>query len=79
MRGGFAYSGEIGYMYMSNSRLLNFSISLEFVQAHTKPLREWDFNLMMKDTNSYVDRYWGIRFSIYIPTYKRMPAEYYYY
>lgn len=79
MRGGFAYSGEIGYMYMSNSRVLNFSISLEFVQAHTKPLREWDFNLMMKDTNSYVDRYWGIRFSIYIPTYKRMPAEYYYY
>lgn len=79
MRGGFAYSGEIGYLYMSNSRLLNFSLSFEFTQAHTRSLREWDFNLMKKDTNSYIDRYYGIRLAIYIPTYKRMPADYYYY
>lgn len=79
MRGGFAYSGEFGYLYMSNSRVLNFSLSFEFIQSHTKSLREWDFNLMAKDLKSYVDRYYGIRFAIYIPTYKRMPAEYYYY
>lgn len=79
MRGGFAYSGELGYMYMSNSRVLNFSLSLEFVQAHTKSMREWDFNLMGPDLKSYIDRYYGIRLAIYIPTYKRMPAEYYYY
>ena len=79
MRGGFAWSGEIGYLYLSNTRVLNFSISLEFTQAYTKPLREWDFNLMQKDTNSYVDQYIGIRAAIYIPTYKRKPAEYYYY
>ncbi len=79
MRGGFAYSGEIGYMYFSNSRVLNFSVSLEFTQAHTKSLREWDFNLMGPDKNSYTDRYIGLRFAIYIPTYKRTPAEYYYY
>ena len=79
MRGGFAYSGEVGYLYMSNSRVLNFSLSLEFVQAHTKSLREWDFNLMGPDLRKYVDRYYGIRFAIYIPTYKRMPDEYYYY
>lgn len=79
MRSGFAYSGEIGYMYMSNSRLLNFSISLEFVQAHTKPMRQWDFNLMGPDLKTYLDRYFGIRFSVYIPTYKRMPSEYYYF
>ena len=41
-------------------------------------MREWDFNLMMKDTNNYIDQYMGIRLSIYIPTYRRMPAEYYY-
>ena len=79
MRGGFAYSGEIGYMYMSNSRVLNFSLSLEFTQAHTKSLREWDFNLMGPDNNRYTDRYVGLRFAIYIPTYKRTPSEYYYY
>lgn len=79
MRGGMAYSGEIGYMYMSNSRVLNFSVSLEFTQAHTKSLRQWNFHLMGPDLKTYLDRYFGIRIAVYIPTYKRMPSEYYYY
>lgn len=79
MRGGFAYSGEIGYLFMSSSRIFNFSVSLEFVQSHSKPLRKWDFNLMAPDLNTYIDRYYGIRFAVYIPTYKRMPDEFYYY
>lgn len=79
MRGGFAWSGEIGYLFLSNSRVFNFSLSIEFTQAYTKSLREWDFNLKMKDNNSYIDQYIGIRGAIYIPTYKRKPAEYYYY
>lgn len=78
MRGGFAWSAEAGYLFLSNSRVLNFSLSFEIIQAYTKPMREWDFNLMMKDTNNYIDQYMGIRLSIYIPTYRRMPAEYYY-
>ena len=78
-RGGFAWSGEFGYLFMSNTRALNFSLSVEFIQAYTKPLRKWDFNLMAKDTNTYVDQYIGIRAAIYIPTYKRKPADYYYY
>jgi hypothetical protein len=79
MRGGFAYSGEIGYLFLSSSRMFNFSVSLEFNQAHTKPMRKWDFNLMGPDLNTYTDRYYGIRFVIHIPTYKRMPDEFYYY
>ncbi len=78
MRGGFSWSGEIGYLFLSNTRVFNFSISIEFNQAFTKPLRKWDFNTG-KDTNSYIDQYIGIRGAIYIPTYKRKPAEYYYY
>ena len=79
MRGGFAWSGEIGYLFLSNSRVFNFSLSLEFTQAYTKSLRKWDFKMMQKDNNSYIDQYVGIRAAIYIPTYKRKPAAYYYY
>ena len=79
MRGGFAWSGEFGYLFMSNTRAFNFSLSVEFIQAYTKPLRQWDFNMMCKDNNTYVDQYVGLRAAIYIPTYKRKPAEYYYY
>ena len=78
-RGGFAWSGEFGYLFMSNTRALNFSLSVEFIQAYTKPMRQWDFNMMKKDTNTYIDQYIGIRAAVYIPTYKRKPAEYYYY
>ncbi len=77
MRGGFAYSAEIGYLYLSNSRILNFSVSLEFIQAHTKSMRDWDFNMQDKLPSSYVDQFYGIRVAIYIPTYQRMPADYY--
>ena len=77
-RGGFAWSGEIGYLFMSNTRVLNFSISLEFIQAYTHSLREWDFKMMGKDNKSYIDQYIGIRGAIYIPTYRRKPADYYY-
>lgn len=78
MRGGFAYSGEIGYLVMSNKRLWNFSISLEYTQAFTKALRDYDFVLMGKDTKSYNDQYFGIRISWMIPTYKRSPEKFYY-
>lgn len=79
MRGGFAWSGEIGYIFMSNSRIFNFSLSLEFTQAYTKSLRKWDFNLMKSDDKLYIDQYFGIKVAIYVPTYRRKPAEYYYY
>lgn len=78
-RGGFAWSGEFGYLFLSNTRAFNFSLSVEFIQAYTHPLRKWDFNMMQKDTNIYIDQYIGIRAAIYIPTYKRKAAEYYYY
>lgn len=78
MRGGFAYSGEIGYLFLSNTRIFNFSLSFEVIQANTHAMRDYDFNLMGKGPSNFTDRFYGIRVAIYIPTYKRMPAEYYY-
>lgn len=79
MRGGFAYTAEVGYLLMSKKRVLNFSLALEYTTAHTKSLREYDFDLMKKDNKSYVDHYFGIRLNWMIPTYKRTPEKYYYY
>lgn len=78
MRGGPAFTGEVGYLLMSNARALNFSVSLEFTQASTKGLRDYDFVLMGKDTQTYTDQYFGIRISWMIPTYKRAPQAFYY-
>ena len=79
MRGGFSHSLEAGYLFMGNSRVLNFSLGLEFVHAYTSPMRDYDFNLMQKDINTYTDHYYGIRLNWIIPAYKRPMQKYYYF
>lgn len=91
MRGGMAFHFESGYLYLSDSRLLNFSVSLEVTYARTKHLREYDFRVFTNpetglmeqvgynDPNQrFNDLYYGIRVSWNIPTYQRQPDEYYY-
>ncbi|KAF0131210.1 MAG: hypothetical protein FD155_874 [Bacteroidetes bacterium] len=79
MRGGFAHSIEAGYFLMNNSRVLNFSFGLEFIQAFTQSMRDYQFDIMGADLNNYTDHYYGIRVNWMIPAYKRAPQTYYYY
>jgi hypothetical protein len=79
MRGGFALAAEAGYLLMSNSRVLNFSLSLEYIHAWTASMRDYNFESMGPDNNNYSDNYFGIRLSWMIPGYKRAPQAYYYY
>lgn len=90
MRGGLALHGEAGYLIMSNSRIYNFSVSLEVTYARTKSLRDFDFRVYYDENGEpqikgYVDKdkrfndlYYGIRVSWLIPTYQRQPEEFYY-
>lgn len=79
MNGGFALTGALGYMYLSNTRLLNFSLAFEFTQTWTKPLRDYDFNTGAKDTRSFSSQYYTARAIWIIPLYRRMPKEFYLY
>lgn len=79
LRGGLAHSVEAGYLVMSNSRVLNFSLGFEFIQAFTKSLRDYQFDLMQADPNHYKDHYFGLRLSWMIPAYQRAPQKFYYY
>lgn len=91
MRGGFACHGEAGYLILSDSRIFNFSLSLEVTYARTRDLRDYDFRVFTNpemgimepvgrtDPNKrYNDFYYGIRLSWNIPTYQRQPERYYY-
>lgn len=79
LNGGMAVSGSIGYMYLSNSRLLNFSAAFEVMQAWTKPYRDYDFGTGQKDTRSFSSQFYTIRVCWMIPLYKRLPKEFYLY
>lgn len=90
MRGGPALHAEAGYLVMSNSRIYNFSVSLEATYARTKSLRDYDFRVFFDENGDpqimgyydknhrYNDFYYGIRLSWMIPTYQRQPEAYYY-
>ena len=45
MRGGPAFHAEAGYLLMSDSKVLNFSVSFEVTYARTRHLRDYDFRV----------------------------------
>lgn len=77
--GGIALTASFGYLFMSSSRLLNFSLGFEFIQAWTKSKRAVDFNTGKPDTHNLSSQYYGIKATWNIPLYRRSPKEYYLY
>jgi hypothetical protein len=79
LTGGFAISEQVGYINLSNKYIFNFSAGFECIQSWTKALRSYDFNLMGKDTSRRLDLFFGMKFSWFIPLYKKAPDKYYYF
>ncbi|MBE0646553.1 MAG: hypothetical protein IH596_02095 [Bacteroidales bacterium] len=77
--GGVALTASVGYLFMSTSRLLNFSLGFEFIQAWTKSNRAVDFNTGQPDPAKLSSQYYGIKATWNIPLYRRSPKEYYLY
>jgi len=49
---GFVISEFLGYMYLSDKKLTNFYIGIEFNQGWTRSLRDYNFDTMKKVTNT---------------------------
>jgi hypothetical protein len=79
MNGGFLANASLGYLYMSNARLVNFWLGFEFTQAWTNRKRPVDFDTGKPDPAHYSSQYYGIKACWYIPLFKRKPKTYYYY
>jgi hypothetical protein len=79
LNGGMAVTGSLGYMYLSNTRLLNFSLSFEFMQAWTTPYRERDFDTGKKDTRKLSSQFYSVKVCWFIPLYRRVPKQFYVY
>ncbi len=76
---GFCTNLFVGYMYMGNTRLANFFVGMEMVQAWTQNRRSMNFDTMRRDDKKRFDMLNGIRIGWIIPFNKREPDEYYYY
>lgn len=76
---GLAFTEFIGYLYLSNRRLVNFYAGVEFTQGFTQSRRSWDYDLMRKDETKRTDLLWGVRAGWVLPLYKRAANKFYYY
>lgn len=80
LAGGFALSQFIGYMYIGDSRLLNFFGGIEIYEAFTKAKRDVYFDTTKPDPiPNRFDLLIGLKIAWVIPLFKRMPEKYYYY
>ncbi len=76
---GFLLSQNLGYLYLSDNRLVNFYIGFECMQGFTQNRRSYDYDLMKQDTEKRVDILYGGKFAWILPMYKRAPQEFYTY
>lgn len=74
---GFLLSENVGYLYLSNNRLVNIYIGLECMQGFTKSRRSYDYELMRKDTHKRLDVLYGAKIAWILPLYKKAPKEFY--
>jgi hypothetical protein len=76
---GMLLSENIGYMYLSDNRIVNLYFGLEFMQGFTQNRRSYDYDLMKQDTKKRLDMLYGAKISWILPLYKKAPQEYYIY
>jgi hypothetical protein len=76
---GLAFTQFVGYIYLSNRRLINFFGGISFMEAWTKSRRTINFDTMQYDPTKRFDCLIGLRMGWIIPLYKKVPKDYYYY
>ena len=75
---GLSATEFIGYVYLSNNRLLNLMGGFEFTQAFTQSRRSYNFDTMERDTKNRLDLLSGIRLGLVLPLFKRGPQDFYF-
>lgn len=79
LNGGLAMTGSLSYMYLGNTRLLNFSAGFEFMQAWTTPYRDRNFDTGKKDDRKFSSQFYTLKLCWIIPLYGRSPEKFYLY
>lgn len=76
---GLLLTEDLGYMYLSNNRILNLYFGLQLMQGFTQNRRSYNFDQMQQDTKKRLDMLYGGRIAWILPLYKKAPQEFYIY
>jgi len=72
---GISLNQFIGYQHLSNKKLINFYVGLDFHQGFTQNRRTINFNTGMPDTRNRLDMLVGIKAGWILPLYGRDSKE----
>lgn len=75
---GFSISQFVGYLFLSENRLLNFYFGFESCQAFSKNIRRVNYDTGLPDNHLRLDALGGFRFGWILPLYKKKPNDFYY-
>ena len=79
MSNGISLSQFVGFHHYGNKNRVNFSVGLEFIEGFTQSRRDYNVDLMMKDTSNRLDGLVGLKASWIIPIYQRTSDKYFIY
>lgn len=80
LTGGPVYELFVGYQNIDRQNLFNFYFGIDFKHAMTKPLRNYQFDLMGPEPDDLRhDIFIGIKAGWMLPLYRRSTSSYYYY
>lgn len=75
---GICLSQFVGYLFLGDTRFLNFYAGIESYQGFTKSVRKLNYDTGLPDTKARTDMLLGIRFGWILPLYSRAPKQYFY-
>lgn len=75
---GFSLSQFVGYLFLSENRLLNFYAGFEVQEGFTRSVRRINYDTGLADTQQRLDVLTGFRVGWILPLYKKKPNEFYY-
>ena len=76
---GFCLRESLGYLFISNYRLINCFIVADAIQGFTKSRRSYNFDDMTTDKKQRLDLLYGARFGWVLPLYRQAPEKFYIY
>ena len=77
--GGVLAKEFIGYLHFSKKNNIRYIIGLEFIQAFTKDLRQYNYTTQSINNQKRIDHLFGLKTGFIIPITKRTSERYYYY
>jgi len=78
LSGGVSFSQFVGYLHLSENRLLNFYFGFECYQTLAKSFRKLNYDTGLPDTKRRFDGLLGFRAGWILPLYKKKPNDFYY-